>query len=112
MGRLTDRWTGTKYPRKDVAPLPALEVRAALLAVNGSDVRFVVREGTPKPRTEAGTFRRVSPRGRGQASVTSSARPTIGGRSRPRETLRTLRQALSLDGVLSQEARETYARTH
>ncbi|WP_330300391.1 hypothetical protein [Streptomyces sp. NBC_00503] len=48
MGRFTDRWTGTKYPRSGVAARPAPEVRAALLAVNGPDVRFVVREGTPK----------------------------------------------------------------
>ncbi|MCX5376212.1 hypothetical protein [Streptomyces sp. NBC_00091] len=48
MGRLTDRWTGTKYPRSGIAARPAPEVRAALLAVNGADVRFVVREGTPK----------------------------------------------------------------
>ncbi|MFD7838851.1 hypothetical protein [Streptomyces sp. NPDC059761] len=48
MGRLTDRWTGTRYPRHGVGARPAPEVRAALLALNGPGVRFVVREGTPK----------------------------------------------------------------
>ncbi|MFI5672600.1 hypothetical protein [Streptomyces sp. NPDC051704] len=48
MRRITDRWTGTRYPRSGVAARPAPEVRAALLAVNGPDVRFVVREGTSK----------------------------------------------------------------
>ncbi|MGW2063772.1 hypothetical protein ACWCO9_24625 [Streptomyces sp. NPDC001937] len=48
MGRLWDELTGTKYPDSDVAPLPTMEVRAVLLALNGSDVPFVVRNGTPK----------------------------------------------------------------
>lgn len=47
MGRFTDRWTGTRYPRKGVPARSAPEVRAALLAVDGGGVRFVVREGRP-----------------------------------------------------------------
>ncbi|MFI5631118.1 hypothetical protein ACIA8E_17425 [Streptomyces sp. NPDC051664] len=52
MGRLWDKLTGTKYPDSDVAKLPIMEVRAALLALNGSDVPFVVRNGTPKERAD------------------------------------------------------------
>ncbi|MFB7463998.1 hypothetical protein ACFCZ1_10965 [Streptomyces sp. NPDC056224] len=48
MGRLWDKYTGTRYPGSGVRPLPAVEVRDALLALNGPDVRFVVRNGTPE----------------------------------------------------------------
>ncbi|MBT2457699.1 hypothetical protein [Streptomyces sp. ISL-86] len=48
MGRLFDKWMGTKYPYSGVTPLPAAEVRYALLALNGPDVPFTVRNGTPK----------------------------------------------------------------
>ncbi|MDK9496317.1 hypothetical protein QEZ40_000766 [Streptomyces katrae] len=43
-----DRWTGTRHPRAGTPARPAAEVRAALLAVNGPDVRFSVREGSAK----------------------------------------------------------------
>ncbi|MET7622344.1 hypothetical protein [Streptomyces sp. NPDC005408] len=43
---------GTRYPDSGVAPLPAVEVSAALLALNGLDVPFVVRDGTPKERAD------------------------------------------------------------
>lgn len=50
MGRLRDSWarlrdrlTGTKYPESGVTPLPVTEVRAALLALNGTGVPFQVR---------------------------------------------------------------------
>ncbi len=36
---------GTKYPGSGVTPLPAEEVRAALLALNGTGVPFRVRHG-------------------------------------------------------------------
>ncbi|MFD3475234.1 hypothetical protein [Streptomyces sp. NPDC058695] len=39
--------TGTRHPDAGVVPRPAGEVRAALLAVNGPDVPYVVRNGTP-----------------------------------------------------------------
>ncbi|MET8022453.1 hypothetical protein AB0D78_37125 [Streptomyces avermitilis] len=42
-----DRLTGTKYPDSGVAPLPAMEVRAALLALNGTGVPFGVRNARP-----------------------------------------------------------------
>ncbi|CAL9483164.1 hypothetical protein [Streptomyces sp. enrichment culture] len=42
---LLDRFTGTKYPDPSVPPRPTQEVRAALLAVGGPDVPYVVREG-------------------------------------------------------------------
>ena len=38
MGRIGDELTGTKRPGSGVALLPAMEVRAALLALNGPDV--------------------------------------------------------------------------
>lgn len=52
MGQLRDKLTGTKYPESTVVPLPATEVRAVLLALDGSDVPFVVRNGTPKERAD------------------------------------------------------------
>ncbi|MGW1889793.1 hypothetical protein ACWCP6_05930 [Streptomyces sp. NPDC002004] len=51
MGRLRDirtryrEWrTGTKYPESGVTPLPTTEIRARLLALNGTGVPFHVRE--------------------------------------------------------------------
>ncbi|MFE5022543.1 hypothetical protein ACFRAO_04195 [Streptomyces sp. NPDC056656] len=44
---LFDKLTGTRYPDAGVIPRPAGEVRAALLAINGPDVPYVVRNGTP-----------------------------------------------------------------
>ncbi|MFG2979718.1 hypothetical protein ACGFYQ_00460 [Streptomyces sp. NPDC048258] len=52
MSGLWDRWTGTKYPYNGVRSLPAMEVRDALLALNGPHLRFVVRDGTPKERAD------------------------------------------------------------
>ncbi|MEV7618334.1 hypothetical protein [Streptomyces sp. NPDC089799] len=40
-----DRLTGTEHPDRGTAPRSAEEVRAALLALNGPDVPFVVRGG-------------------------------------------------------------------
>ncbi|MFF1832693.1 hypothetical protein ACFVXE_00520 [Streptomyces sp. NPDC058231] len=45
---LFDRLTGTRHPASGVAPRSAEEVRAALLAVNGPDVPYRVRNATPK----------------------------------------------------------------
>lgn len=45
---LIDRLTGTKYPQSGVTPRPSTEVRAALLALNGPDVPWVVRHATAK----------------------------------------------------------------
>ncbi|WP_372405598.1 hypothetical protein [Streptomyces luteireticuli] len=44
---LFDRLTGTAHPGSGVAPRPAGDVRAALLGLNGPDVPYVVRTGTP-----------------------------------------------------------------
>ncbi|MET9881810.1 hypothetical protein ABZZ20_01375 [Streptomyces sp. NPDC006430] len=52
MGRLWDKMTGTRYPGGGVAPLTTLEVRTALFALNGPDVPFRVRNGTPKEGAE------------------------------------------------------------
>ncbi|MGW1710422.1 hypothetical protein ACWCP8_34285 [Streptomyces sp. NPDC002206] len=43
-----DRLTGTKRPSSGVVPRSAEEVRAALLAINGPDVPYRVRNATPK----------------------------------------------------------------
>ncbi|MEV0634907.1 hypothetical protein AB0I77_08050 [Streptomyces sp. NPDC050619] len=45
-----DKLTGTKYPDSGVAPRSAEEVRAALLAINGPGVPYVVRDGTSSGR--------------------------------------------------------------
>ncbi|MEU0072677.1 hypothetical protein ABZ027_24450 [Streptomyces sp. NPDC006332] len=42
---LFDKLTGTAYPVDGVAPVPAEEVRAALLGLNRPDVPYVVRAG-------------------------------------------------------------------
>ncbi|EFL23056.1 MULTISPECIES: hypothetical protein [Streptomyces] len=45
---LFDKLTGTKRPSGGVEPRPAHEVRAALLDLCGSDVPYVIRDGTPE----------------------------------------------------------------
>ena len=52
MGRLWDRLTGTKYPDSGVSPLPSAEVRAALLALNGPDAPFRVRNALPVEKAD------------------------------------------------------------
>ncbi|WP_223184761.1 hypothetical protein [Streptomyces sp. CBMA152] len=46
--------TGTRYPDSGVKPLPTMEVRAALLALNTNapDLRFRVRHGIPEERAD------------------------------------------------------------
>ncbi|MFE0454074.1 hypothetical protein ACFW2D_22885 [Streptomyces sp. NPDC058914] len=50
--RFKDRLTGTRYPASDVAPLSATEVRAALLAINGPDTPFRVRNALPAEKAD------------------------------------------------------------
>ncbi|WP_374983111.1 hypothetical protein [Streptomyces fradiae] len=45
---LLDDYFGTRHPKAGVARRTPLEVRSALLALNGPDVPFVVRDGTAK----------------------------------------------------------------
>ncbi|MFD3941392.1 hypothetical protein [Streptomyces sp. NPDC058579] len=45
---LLDNYFGTRHPDARVVPRPSLELRAALLALNGPGVPFVVRDGTAK----------------------------------------------------------------
>ncbi|MFG2298581.1 hypothetical protein [Streptomyces sp. NPDC048603] len=45
---LFDRLTGTKHPDRGTAQRSAEEVQAALLALNGPDVPYVVRGGGPE----------------------------------------------------------------
>jgi hypothetical protein len=69
---LFDKLTGTRHPGRGVPVRPAAEVRAALLGVNGPDVPYLVREGTPsegadvvavwetrEPATRTGQLRRT-----------------------------------------------------
>ncbi|MGW4979626.1 hypothetical protein [Streptomyces mirabilis] len=44
---LLDKLTGTKHPDSGVAPLSGMEVQAALLALNGPDVPYRVRNALP-----------------------------------------------------------------
>ncbi|MFH8369612.1 hypothetical protein [Streptomyces sp. NPDC018031] len=44
---LFDRLTGTRHPGTGVVPRPAADVRAALLALNGPEVPYVVRDAGP-----------------------------------------------------------------
>ncbi|WP_330262020.1 hypothetical protein [Streptomyces sp. NBC_00539] len=48
MGRFMDKYLGTRYPEEGVTPRHIQEVRAALLALNGTDVPFVLRHGVGK----------------------------------------------------------------
>ncbi|MFE5141661.1 hypothetical protein ACFRDV_29045 [Streptomyces fagopyri] len=47
-----DRLTGTKYPDGGLLQLPSMEVRAALLALNGPGVPFRVRNATPADKAD------------------------------------------------------------
>lgn len=47
-----DKLTGTKYPDSGVAPLPTMEVRAALLALNDTGVPFGVRNAHPAEKAD------------------------------------------------------------
>ncbi|MEU0037195.1 hypothetical protein [Streptomyces sp. NPDC006333] len=47
-----DKLTGTKYPDNGAAPCSAEEVRAALLAINGRDVPFRVRNALPDEKAD------------------------------------------------------------
>lgn len=52
MGCLWNKLTGTKYPVCDVAPLSASQVRAVLLALNGADVAYRVRNALPAEKAD------------------------------------------------------------
>ncbi|MFE5723733.1 hypothetical protein [Streptomyces erythrochromogenes] len=52
MGRLWDKYTGTRYPDSGVAPRPTTELREALLGLGGPSGVFLVREGTSKERAD------------------------------------------------------------
>ncbi|KOG29631.1 hypothetical protein [Streptomyces resistomycificus] len=52
MGRLWDKLTGTQHPDSGVAPLSSGDVRAALLALNGPDVPYRVREALPAEKAD------------------------------------------------------------
>ncbi|MFJ4619107.1 hypothetical protein [Streptomyces sp. NPDC088812] len=50
--RLWDRVTGTARPDGGVVRLPAREVKAALLALNGPDAPFRVRNALPAEKAD------------------------------------------------------------
>ncbi|MGW7099767.1 hypothetical protein [Streptomyces sp. NPDC054838] len=49
---LFDRFTGTRHPDGGAAPLSAAQVREALLAVNGPDKPYVVRNARPAEKAD------------------------------------------------------------
>ncbi|MFI6038627.1 hypothetical protein ACIBBD_31750 [Streptomyces sp. NPDC051315] len=50
--RYRDKRTGTRYPESGVERLPATEVRAALLALNGAGTPFRVRNALPQEKAD------------------------------------------------------------
>ncbi|MEU8849025.1 hypothetical protein AB0C70_22870 [Streptomyces sp. NPDC048564] len=52
MGRLWDKLTGTRHPDSGVAPLPSMEVRSVLLALNGPGVPYRVRNALPAEKAD------------------------------------------------------------
>lgn len=61
MGRLWDKYMGTVHPDGAAAALPTLELRAALLALNGTGVPFGVREAGGEGADLAAEWRVVEP---------------------------------------------------
>jgi hypothetical protein len=49
---LFDKLVGTKYPDSGVAALSTVEIRAALLALNGPDVPYRVRNALPAEKVD------------------------------------------------------------
>lgn len=49
---LFDKLTGTRYPDSGAAPRSAEEVRAAMLALNGTDVPYRVRNALPAEKAD------------------------------------------------------------
>ncbi|MFD8826061.1 hypothetical protein ACFV1C_27375 [Streptomyces sp. NPDC059605] len=58
---LFDKLTGTRRPADGVAPLPAHEVRAALLALGGPDVPWLVRGGAAEDADLVAEWRILEP---------------------------------------------------
>jgi hypothetical protein len=56
---LFDKLAGTKYPDSGVAALSTMEVRAALLALNGPDVPYRVRNALPAEKADLVAERRI-----------------------------------------------------
>ncbi|MCX4763344.1 hypothetical protein OG562_20705 [Streptomyces sp. NBC_01275] len=84
MGRLWDRLTGTRYPASGVAPLSAADVRSALLALNGPEVPFRVRNALPAEKADLVAERRV-------------LMPATGSGSTRRQVERTMKTRMRLD---------------
>ncbi|MFB7849620.1 hypothetical protein ACFC34_21600 [Streptomyces sp. NPDC056053] len=58
---LFDKLTGTRRPVDGVVPLPAHEVRAALLALGGPDVPWLVRDGAAEDADLVAEWRILEP---------------------------------------------------
>ncbi|WP_030671844.1 hypothetical protein [Streptomyces cellulosae] len=58
---LFDKLTGTKRPDSGIAPRAAEEVGAALVALNGPDVPWVVRDGAPEGADLVAEWRLAEP---------------------------------------------------
>ncbi|WP_405715126.1 hypothetical protein [Streptomyces sp. NBC_00046] len=58
---LFDKLTGTRHPSDGVAPLPAHEVRAALLALGGPEVPWLVQDGAAQDADLVAEWRILEP---------------------------------------------------
>lgn len=58
---LWDKLNGTKYPGGDIAPRPAVDVQAALLALNRPDLPYVVRDGAAEGADLVAEWRLTEP---------------------------------------------------
>lgn len=58
---LVDRLTGTRRPGDGAVPAPAGDVRGALLALNGPDVPYVVRDGAEEDADLVAEWRITEP---------------------------------------------------
>lgn len=59
--RLIDRLTGTRYPEDGVVPLAASDVRAALLALNGPDAPYRIRNALTAEKADLVAEWRIPP---------------------------------------------------
>lgn len=71
---LFDKLTGTKRPDSGVAPRSAADVRAALLGLNGPDVPYTLRDGSPEDADLVAEWRLSEPAWRGVFAETQLTR--------------------------------------
>ncbi|MDX2933168.1 hypothetical protein [Streptomyces ipomoeae] len=92
MGRFWDKFTGTEYPDSGVVPLSAAEVRSALLALNGAETPFRVRNALPAEKADLVAERRIK-----EVGVTLKTRMRLDPKNREVRTLTERWEASSPD---------------